>query len=90
MVYCKCHENTKQFSLSNWKTADATCGIVSVILSLLPLKLTKLKVTVLENCQGIIVFASVMATLGLQVILESARLLVSKVQHGFSTFDPNF
>jgi len=29
--------------------------------------------------QGIIVFASVMATLGLQVLIESGRELVSKV-----------
>lgn len=30
--------------------------------------------------QGIIVFASVMATLGLQILLESVRHLVSKVR----------
>lgn len=31
--------------------------------------------------QGILVFASVMATLGLQIILESSRTLISKVKH---------
>ena len=29
--------------------------------------------------QGIVVFASVMATLGIQILLESARELISKV-----------
>lgn len=32
-----------------------------------------------NNMQGILVFASVMATLGLQIILESMRTLVSDV-----------
>lgn len=31
--------------------------------------------------QGILVFASVMATLGLQIILESVRILISDVSH---------
>jgi hypothetical protein len=31
------------------------------------------------SIQGIIVFASVMATLGLQILLESARQLMDKV-----------
>lgn len=31
--------------------------------------------------QGIIVFASVMATLGLQILFESGRELVTKVLH---------
>lgn len=30
-------------------------------------------------CQGIVVFASVMATLGIQILLESARELISEV-----------
>lgn len=34
--------------------------------------------------QGILVFASVMATLGLQIILESARTLLSDVSRPFS------
>lgn len=34
-----------------------------------------------NNMQGILVFASVMATLGLQIILESMRTLVSDVSY---------
>ena len=41
---------------------------------------TKIVWTNLSNlCQGIVVFASIMATLGIQILLESARELISKV-----------
>lgn len=41
---------------------------------------SKIAWTNLSNlCQGIVVFASVMATLGIQILLESARELISKV-----------
>lgn len=35
-----------------------------------------------NDTQGILVFASVMATLGLQIILESMRTLISDVSRG--------
>ncbi|KAK9268526.1 hypothetical protein L1049_000279 [Liquidambar formosana] len=48
-------------------------------LGLLPGSLTENKMRV-TNFQGIIVFASVMATLGLQILFESGRELVIKTQ----------
>jgi cobalamin biosynthesis protein CobD/CbiB len=82
VVHCQCHENTKSLSLSNRKETNAAGGKSSVaILSyLMSLQWPRLQfIDFRFLMQGIIVFASVMATLGLQILIESARQIISKV-----------
>ncbi|KAL0363059.1 UNVERIFIED_CONTAM: Metal tolerance protein 9 [Sesamum calycinum] len=78
MVYFPCHENPKPISLPNWKEADATSGKMLYLEEEKGLTVLGYTCFPFEVNKGIIVFASVMATLGLQIILESVRQLIAK------------